>query len=110
MRALIDTAIPSADLGLVTALGLAMVAVPLVNGVIGVVQRWASAAMGQGIIFDLRRQLFRYVQRQSMEFFTNTKTGELMSRLNTDVVGAQQAVTSTFVSLAPKCYLRQSAA
>ncbi len=105
MRALIDTAIPSADLGLVTALGLTMVAVPLVNGVIGVVQRWASAAMGQGIIFDLRRQLFRYVQRQSMEFFTNTRTGELMSRLNTDVVGAQKAVTSTFVSLASNIFM-----
>ncbi|MCG8468509.1 MAG: ABC transporter ATP-binding protein/permease [Gemmatimonadetes bacterium] len=100
MRALIDTAIPAADLALVTALGLGMVAVPLINGVIGVVQRWASASMGQGIIFDLRRQLFDHVQRQSMEFLTNTKTGELMSRLNTDVVGAQQAVTSTFVTLA----------
>lgn len=104
MRALIDTAIPEADLGLVTILGLGMVGVPLVNGIIGVVQRWASASMGQGIIFDLRRELFDHVQRQSMEFFTNTKTGELMSRLNTDVVGAQQAVTSTFVSLASNVF------
>ncbi len=100
MRALIDNAIPRGDVGLVTLLGLGMVAIPLVNGVIGVVQRWASASMGQGIIYDLRCELFDRVQRQSMEFFTNTKTGELMSRLNTDVVGAQQAVTSTFVTLA----------
>jgi len=100
MRALIDTAIPRGDMGLVTLLGLGMVGVPLINGVIGVVQRWASASMGQGIIYDLRCELFDRVQRQSMEFFTNTKTGELMSRLNTDVVGAQQAVTSTFITLA----------
>ena len=99
MRALIDQAIPTGDLRLVTFLGLAMIAVPLLNGMIGVAQRWASASMGQGIIYDLRCELFDHVQRQSIGFFTNTKTGELMSRLNTDVVGAQQAVTSTFVSL-----------
>ncbi len=99
MRSLIDTAIPAGDVGLVTVLGLGMVAVPLVNGIAGVVQRWASASMGEGIIYDLRRELFGHLQRMSLGFFTNTKTGEVMSRLNSDVVGAQQAVTSTFVSL-----------
>lgn len=100
MRGLIDTAIPEGDLRMVTILGLGMVAVPLINGVIGVAQRWASASMGEGIIYDLRRQLFTHLQNMSLGFFTNTKTGELMSRLNSDVIGAQQAVTSTFVSLA----------
>jgi ATP-binding cassette subfamily B protein len=99
MRSLIDTAIPEGDLTRVTLLGLGMVLVPLINGVVGVAQRWASASMGEGIIFDLRRQLFRHLQSMSLGFFTNTKTGELMSRLNTDVIGAQQAVTSTFVTL-----------
>ena len=99
MRALIDTAIPSGDLQLVTVLGLGMVAVPLVNGVVGVIQRRSTAKMGEGIIYDLRRQLFDHLQHMSLGFFTNTKTGELMSRLNSDVIGAQQAVTSTFVSL-----------
>lgn len=99
IRSLIDTAIPDSDLRLVTFLGLGMVAVPLINGVIGVVQRRATAKMGEGIIYDLRRQLFDHLQRMSLGFFTNTKTGELMSRLNSDVIGAQQAVTSTFVSL-----------
>jgi len=99
MRALIDTAIPAGDLRMVTLLGLGMVAVPLVNGVVGVVQRRSSAKMGEGIIYDLRRQLFDHLQHMSLGFFTNTKTGELMSRLNSDVIGAQQAVTSTFVSL-----------
>jgi len=104
MRALIDTAIPAADLRLVTLLGVGMVAVPLVNGIVGVLQRWASASMGQGIIFDLRRRLYDHLQRQSIAFFTHTRTGELMSRLTSDVVGAQQAVTSTFVTLASNVF------
>jgi len=99
MRALIDTAIPEGDVRLVTYLGIGMVAVPLINGVVGVIQRRATAKMGEGIIYDLRRELFDHLQHMSLGFFTNTKTGELMSRLNSDVIGAQQAVTSTFVSL-----------
>ncbi len=100
IRSFIDTAIPNEDLGLVTWLGLGMVAVPLINGLIGVAQRWASASVGEGIIFDLRRSLYGHLQRMSLGFFTATRTGELMSRLNNDVVGAQQAVTGTFVTLA----------
>ncbi len=99
MRTLIDEAIPTEDLALVTWLGIAMVAVPLINGVVGVFQRRATAQMGEGIIYDLRRELFDHLQSMSLGFFTNTKTGELMSRLNSDVVGAQQAVSSTFVTL-----------
>ncbi len=99
MRTLIDTAIPDEDLRLVTLLGVGMIAVPLINGVLGVLQRWASAAIGEGIIFDLRCQLYGHLQRMSLGFFTATRTGELMSRLNNDVVGAQQAVTGTFVTL-----------
>jgi ATP-binding cassette, subfamily B, bacterial len=99
MRTLIDDAIPAEDLVLVTWLGIAMVAVPLINGVVGVYQRRATAQMGEGIIYDLRRELFDHLQSMSLGFFTNTKTGELMSRLNSDVVGAQQAVSSTFVTL-----------
>jgi ATP-binding cassette subfamily B protein len=99
MKGLIDTAIPDKNLTLVTVLGLGMVAVPLINGIVGVVQRRATAGMGEGVIFDLRRELYDHLQGMSLGFFTNTKTGELMSRLNNDVVGAQQAVTGTFVSL-----------
>ncbi len=100
IRGLLDDAIPNRDLGLVTLLGIGMVAVPIVNGAFGVLQRWASASVGEGIIFDLRRQLYGHLQRMSLGFFTATRTGELMSRLNNDVVGAQQAVTGTFVTLA----------
>ncbi len=99
IRDLLDNAIPDENLGRVTVLGLLMVAVPLVNGVLGVLQRWASARAGEGIIFDLRCQLFGHLQGMSLNFFTNTRTGELMSRLNNDVVGAQQAITGTLVTI-----------
>jgi ATP-binding cassette subfamily B protein len=100
VRDLINDAIPGKNLGRVTLLGIGMVLVPVLNGGFGVLQRWASATIGEGIIYDLRRQLFAHLQRMSLGFFTATRTGELMSRLNNDVVGAQQAVTGTFVTLA----------
>ena len=99
MRDLIDRAIPDGNLGRVALLGVGMVAVPLVNGVIGVAQRWASARAGEGIIFDLRTSLFGHLQRMSLAFFTGARPGELMSRLYNDVVGAQQAITGTAISL-----------
>ncbi|MBS1196039.1 MAG: transporter related protein, partial [Actinobacteria bacterium] len=99
MRDLIDRAIPDGNLGRVTLLGLGMVAVPLVNGVIGVAQRWASARAGEGVIFDLRTALFAHLQRMSLAFFTGARPGELMSRLNNDVVGAQQAITGVLLSV-----------
>ncbi|MDP2623428.1 MAG: ABC transporter ATP-binding protein, partial [Actinomycetota bacterium] len=99
MRDLIDRAIPDEDLSRVTFLGLLMVAVPLINGMVGVLQRWASAKAGEGIIFDLRTDVYSHLQRMSLGFFTTTRPGELMSRLNNDVVGAQSAVTGTLVSV-----------
>ncbi|NQV06990.1 ABC transporter ATP-binding protein, partial [bacterium] len=99
MRDLIDTAIPNEDLGRVTLLGLGMVAVPLINGMVGVLQRWASSRAGEGIIFDLRTGLYGHLQRMSLAFFTGSRPGELMSRLNSDVVGAQSAITGTFVTV-----------
>lgn len=104
MRDLIDRAIPEGRLGRVTLLGLGMVAVPLFNGVIGVAQRWASARAGEGIIFDLRTALYGHLQRMSLAFFTGSRPGELMSRLNNDVVGAQQAITGTLVSVASNLF------
>lgn len=80
-------------------LGLGMVLAPLINALVGVVQRWLSSRVGEGIIFDLRRELFAHLQRMSLRFFTATKTGELMNRLNSDVVGAQQAITGTLVTI-----------
>jgi ATP-binding cassette subfamily B protein len=100
MRDLIDRAIPEKDIRLLTFLGIGMVAVPIVNTAVGTLQRWKSARAGEGIIFDLRRQLYRHLQGMSLRFFTSTRTGELVSRLNNDVVGAQNAITGTFITIA----------
>jgi ATP-binding cassette subfamily B protein len=99
MRNLIDVALPTRDFRRLDLLALGMVLVPLVNGLLGVGQRYASARIGEGIIFDLRRSVYSHLQRMSLRFFTQTHVGELMSRLNNDVVGAQNAVTGTLVSL-----------
>ncbi len=99
-RRLIDEAIPNADYGLLTWLGAGMVAVPIVSAAVGGLQRWLTASVGEGIIFSLRTAAFRHLQAMSLRFFTSTRTGELISRLNQDVVGAQSAVTGTMVAIA----------
>jgi ATP-binding cassette subfamily B protein len=99
LRQMIDHALPERNGSLLNLLALGMVAVPLVNGLAGVLQRFLSVRIGEGVIYDLRRALYNHMQRMSLRFFTSTKTGELMSRLNNDVVGAQQAVTSTLTSI-----------
>jgi ATP-binding cassette subfamily B protein len=99
IRDLVDNAIPAADVGRLTLLGLAMVVVPLISVSVGALQRWMSAKAGEGIIYDLRRALYTHLQGMSLRFFTETKTGELVSRLNNDVVGAQTAITGTFVTI-----------
>jgi len=99
IRLLIDEAIPNKDVRQLTILGLGMIAVPLISALVGVAQRWWSSRVGEGIIFDLRRELFAHLQRMSLRFFTATRTGELMNRLNSDVVGSQQAITGTLVTI-----------
>lgn len=99
IRDLIDTAIPERDVVRLNLLALGMISVPIINGLLGVVQRYASADIGEGIIFDLRCALYSHLQRMSLRFFTNTQVGELMSRLNNDVIGAQRAITGTVVTL-----------
>jgi ATP-binding cassette subfamily B protein len=103
LRDLINNALPEGDrpgsLERLTWLGLAMVALPFVSGLVSVGQRRMSAWVGEGIIYDLRRALYDHIQRMGLRFFTNTKAGELVSRLNNDVVGAQRAVTNTLVSI-----------
>jgi ATP-binding cassette subfamily B protein len=98
-RQLIDQALPQRDFGQLNLLALGMIGIPIANGLFGVLQRYLGAQIGEGIIFDLRRQLFHHLQRMSLGFFTNSRTGELMARLNSDVVGSQQAITSTTVNI-----------
>jgi ATP-binding cassette subfamily B protein len=96
---LIDRAVLGGDLGMVTLLALAAVAVALATALVSLLQRWQSSWIGEHLILDLRRRLFDHVQRMPVAFFTRTQTGALISRLNNDVVGAQQAVTGTFGSV-----------
>jgi ATP-binding cassette subfamily B protein len=94
-RSLLDDAVPDRDRALVAWLALGAVVLAFANAVLSLVQRWLSARIGEGLIFDLRVALFDHVQRMPLAFFTRVQTGSLQSRLNNDVVGAQQAVTST---------------
>lgn len=98
-RDLIDNALPNGNVTRLNWLALGMIAIPIVNGIIGVWQRLLSSQIGEGLINDLRNALFNHMQRMSLRFFTHAKTGELMSRLNNDVVGAQSAITGTFVTI-----------
>jgi ATP-binding cassette subfamily B protein len=98
-RDLIDNAVPNGDRARLNWLALGMIALPVLNGAIGVWQRQLNAQIGEGVIYDLRRALYAHIQRMSLRFFTQTRTGELMSRLNNDVVGAQRAISSTLVTL-----------
>jgi ATP-binding cassette subfamily B protein len=99
IRNLIDVAIPEKDLARLSLLALGMIAVPVINGLLGVAQRYSSATVGEGLIFDLRSDVYAHLQRMSLRFYTHTQTGEMMSRLNNDVVGAQRAVTGTLVTI-----------
>ena len=99
IRDFIDLAIPARDTTRLNFLALGMVAVPLINGLLGVAQRYMSSFIGEGIILDLRSATYAHLQRMGLRFYTNTQVGEMMSRLNNDVVGAQRAVTGTLVTL-----------
>ena len=98
-RDLIDNAIPNGDITRLNWLALGMIGVPIINGVIGVLQRQLNSRIGEGVIYDLRRSLYAHLQRMSLRFFTQTRTGELMSRLNNDVIGAQRTISNTLVSI-----------
>ncbi len=98
-RDLIDNAIMNKDTSRLNWLALGMVGIPVLSAAIGFLQRYLSATIGEGLIADLRNALFNHMQQMSLRFFTHTKTGELMSRLNNDVVGAQNALTSTFINI-----------
>src|SRR5437870_4853096 len=94
-RRLIDHTIPTKDLHGVTIIGLAVVGLAFTDATLGIGQRWWSARIGEGLIFNLRAALFDHVQRMPLAFFTRTQTGALISRMNNDVIGAQQALTGT---------------
>ncbi len=98
-RTILNDAIPDKDRNLITVLAIVVVVAALASAGLAIVQRWCSARIGEGLIYDLRVALFAKVQRMPIAFFTRTQTGALTSRLNSDVVGAQTAVTSTLGSV-----------
>ena len=98
IKRIVDDGILKGDSGLVTVLALGVAAVAIVNVLLTLFQGYLSSRIGEGLIYDLRTQVFAHVQRMSLAFFTRTQTGALVSRLNNDVIGAQRAFTSTLSS------------
>jgi ATP-binding cassette subfamily B protein len=94
-RAIIDDGVAHSDRGLVTMLAAIIALLAVVDAGLTLAQRWYSARIGEGLIFDLRTTVFSHVQRMPLAFFSRTHTGALVSRLNSDVIGAQSAFTST---------------
>lgn len=94
-RQIVDNGISQGNATLVTVLALCIAGLAILDALVGIVSRWYSARIGEGLIFDLRTQVYGHVQEQSIAFFTRAQTGALVSRLNSDVIGAQQAFTST---------------
>jgi ATP-binding cassette, subfamily B, bacterial len=99
LKLLIDEAIPSRDLGLLNLFVGLMIAVPIVSGVIGVGQTYLNNVIGQRVMQDLRNELYTHLQRMPLRFFTETRTGEIQSRLANDVGGVQGVVTDTASSV-----------
>ncbi|HHW82267.1 MAG TPA: ABC transporter ATP-binding protein [Actinomycetales bacterium] len=99
LQRIIDDGVVNQDVRLVIILASLVAVVAIVEAVLGLVQRWFSSRIGEGLIYNLRTDVFDHVQRQSIAFFTRTQTGSLVTRLNTDVIGAQQAFTSTLSAL-----------
>ncbi|MGA0850737.1 MAG: ABC transporter ATP-binding protein [Candidatus Nanopelagicaceae bacterium] len=99
LKRLIDEGVVPGDSNLVTQLALLVGVIAIADALISMIGRWFSARIGEGLIYDLRTQVFQHIQRQSIAFFTRTQTGALISRINSDVIGAQQAFTTTLSGL-----------
>jgi ATP-binding cassette, subfamily B, bacterial len=99
LRYLIDHGILARDQAIVIGIAGAVAGVAAFDALLGFANRWFSARIGEGLIYDLRTEVFSHVQRQPVAFFTRAQTGSLVSRLNSDVIGAQQAIVSTMSSV-----------
>lgn len=94
-KRIVDTAIPNKDSGMVIYMSLLIAGTAILGAALGLISRRMSSTIGEGLIFNMRTQVFDHVQQQSIAFFTRAQTGALISRLNSDVMGAQRAFTST---------------
>jgi len=95
LRRLIDDGVIPKNAQLVTQLALMVGALAVADALMSMIGRWYSSQIGEGLIYDLRTLVFAHVQKQSIAFFTRTQTGALISRINSDVIGAQQAFTAS---------------
>jgi ATP-binding cassette, subfamily B, bacterial len=100
LRAIIDTALPHKNLRLLVVLVAGMVGIAAISSAFGVIQTWISTRVGQQVMHVLRTGVFAHLQRQSMAFFTRTRTGEIQSRIQNDIGGMESVVTSTATSIA----------
>ncbi|MFD0688096.1 ABC transporter ATP-binding protein [Actinomadura fibrosa] len=100
-RLLIDDGIVARDVPVVARISLAVAGLAVLSSLLGFAEAWYSARISQGLIQDLRTRVFDHVQRQPLGFFARVQTGALVSRLNTDVVGAQQALASLLSTVVP---------
>jgi ATP-binding cassette subfamily B protein len=98
-RAIIDDGIGGHNVNLVAVLAGAIAGLAIFDAILGLAQRWLSSRVGEGLIFDMRTRVFGHINEMPISFFTRTQTGALISRLNNDVLGAQQAFTDTFSSV-----------
>ena len=99
IRDLIDNTLPSGNTSRLNTLATALLIIPVVIAGLTIFQRWLNATIGEGVIYDLRVALYKHLQRMSLRFFTHTRHGEIMSRLNNDVVNAQSAISNTIVEI-----------
>src|SRR3954464_2406494 len=99
IKTIIDDAIPNANIPLLVLTVVGSVAAGLLSRLLSVAQTSINVRIGQGVMFDLRNQLYQHLQKQSLRFFTTSKTGELMSRVTNDVSGIESVVTGTIVSV-----------
>jgi len=99
LKRLIDDGVTPGRVGVVVVIAVVVAVLALVDAVASMAQRWYSSRIGEGLIYDLRTEVFDHVLRQPIAFFTRTQTGALVSRLNNDVIGAQQAFTSTLAGV-----------
>ncbi len=99
LRDIVDKGVTPRESGVVVRLSLVIAGLSVVDALLTLVQRWYSARIGEGLIYDLRTEVFSHVLRQPIAFFTRAQTGSLVSRLNSDVIGAQQAFTSVLSSV-----------
>ena len=95
LRSLVDDGVVPGRSDVVTKLAFIVALLAIADAGFSMLGRWFSSRIGEGLIYDLRSQVFEHVQKQSIAFFTRTQTGSLISRINSDVIGAQQAFTST---------------